>query len=383
MYQDFQSHKKSDSIKWIAVLIAIVLLAVSVSAAMTQGFQNGNPYGWFDEKTEETPVETNSGANANQSVSETTLNSDSSQYTNVEQPRMLLSAGPAMASAAADGSPTVSKTLTATVLPVDAPDKSVDWSIVWCVPVSETAVITDYLTVTPESDGSTTAVVTAYQGFEGGSAYVTATSRVGGFTATCLVSYQGAPESFGFIYNGEAKNTTGTVVLTAGSTYGITLDLRNTLGAVGSNYGNFEITAIRGQGKFVLQKDKVVNGTTQSSEDIVFDLEQGYYNYTDDILGDNYTLTIGTDSFITASISDGILNVTPIKSEASFSTQRPRSGYYFHYKSTYTDPRSPVPSNCIWYILVKDTVSNQEVLINVDIISNVTSVSMSETYLTF
>jgi uncharacterized lipoprotein NlpE involved in copper resistance len=45
---------------------------------------------------------------------------------------------------------TVSKTITATVMPEDAPDKSVDWSIEWCVPVSEGADISEYLTVTPE-----------------------------------------------------------------------------------------------------------------------------------------------------------------------------------------------------------------------------------------
>ena len=382
MYQDFQNHKKSDSIKWIAVCVAIVLLAVMVTAAMTQGFTNGNPYGWVDETKTEAPVEKTQVPLSDDAPLIITTDATEVHATTAE-PRLLLSAGPAMASAAADGSPTVSKTITATVMPVDAPDKAVDWSISWCTPLNDTAVVTDYLTVTPDSDGSLTATITAYQGFEGGSAYVTATTRIGGFTATCLVTYQGAPETFGFIYNGTSYNTTGGINLTAGTTNAITLDLRNTLGAVGSNYGNFEIKRIHGSGKFYLQKDKVVNGTSQTSEDIVFDLESNSYSFTDDILGDQYTLTIPMETFLTASISDNILTINAIKSEASFATQRPRTGYHFKYKGPYRDPRSPYDSNVIWDIVVRDTVSGQETLIYVDITSTVTSVALSESYLSF
>ena len=54
----------------------------------------------------------------------------------------------------------VTVTLVATVEPADAPDKSVDWSVNW----SDDAAlkendITQYLTCTPETDGSTTAKV--------------------------------------------------------------------------------------------------------------------------------------------------------------------------------------------------------------------------------
>ena len=94
---------------------------------------------------------------------------------------------------------TVSRTLTATVLPEDAPDRSVDWTLEWCVPVYDGADISDYLTIEPEYDGALSATVTAYQGFEGGSAYVTCTTRVGGYSAQCLITYDGAPESLGEI----------------------------------------------------------------------------------------------------------------------------------------------------------------------------------------
>ncbi|UKI51953.1 MAG: hypothetical protein L6V79_07335 [Clostridium sp.] len=119
---------------------------------------------------------------------------------------------PSYAVAAVNGQQTVSKTITATVMPVDAPDKSVDWSIKWCTPI-EGKDISEYLTLTPESDGALTATITALKGFEGGSAYVTATTRVGGFTATCLIMYDGKPESLSFIHNGKEITTPARSIL--------------------------------------------------------------------------------------------------------------------------------------------------------------------------
>ena len=58
--------------------------------------------------------------------------------------------------------------LTATVEPVDAMDKSVDWSIAFVNPTSAWAsgkTVTDYVTVTPTEDGALTATVTNLQAF--------------------------------------------------------------------------------------------------------------------------------------------------------------------------------------------------------------------------
>lgn len=46
-----------EKIKWGAVIVAIVLLAVAVAAACTQGFTNANPWGWFGKEKEEQTVE--------------------------------------------------------------------------------------------------------------------------------------------------------------------------------------------------------------------------------------------------------------------------------------------------------------------------------------
>ena len=110
---------------------------------------------------------------------------------------------------------TVSKQITATVMPEDAPDKSVDWSIAWDNPL-EGQTVTDYITVTPSADGSNTATVTAHKGFDGARAIITATTRVGGFKAYCYVVYDGAPETFTYTYNGEEHESSDLISVNAG-----------------------------------------------------------------------------------------------------------------------------------------------------------------------
>ena len=271
---------------------------------------------------------------------------------------------------------TVSRTLTATVLPVDAPDKSVDWTIEWCVPVYEGADISDYLTVEPESDGSLTATVTAYQGFEGGSAYVTCTTRVGGYTAQCLITYDGAPESLVFVYNGNDVMGSSMINLTAGQTYNIELALRNTLGAVGSKYGNYVLKDVKMQGRFVAEKKDITNGTVTNREEVVIDLETGKAG----------NLTISTEEFMKVSLTNNILTLNVIRSESSFMLPRAavRTGTQYVYKAPYYDPRGGgIADNCRLYVHVQDTVSGKESILYIDIQSTVNSLTLSDATLVF
>lgn len=203
-------------------------------------------------------------------------------------------------------------------------------------------------------------------------------------TATCLIMYDGKPESLSFIHNGKEITNTGTVNLTAGTTNEITLNLKNTLGAVGSKYGDFEIVKVKGQGRFTLTKQYIVNGSVSSTSEVVFNLEEGTYKYKDEVLGNDLTLTIKPEDFFTASISGNTLTIKAIKSESSYATPYPRTGYRFTYKGTYTDPRAGgKPDNCIWYVAVRDKVSGEESLLHIDIQSTVTSISLSDTVYSF
>lgn len=49
-----REHICSDKMKWFASVIAFILLAVFLAAACTQGFKNGNPWGWFDKEETQT-----------------------------------------------------------------------------------------------------------------------------------------------------------------------------------------------------------------------------------------------------------------------------------------------------------------------------------------
>ena len=107
--------------------------------------------------------------------------------------------------------------LTATIVPENATDKTVDWAIAWAVPPQHSGgtigdedpgsvwamgkTVTDYVTVTPTSDGALTANVECLKDF-GAQVKVTVTSRDNpDVKANCLVDYtqklQGVKATFG------------------------------------------------------------------------------------------------------------------------------------------------------------------------------------------
>ena len=112
----------------------------------------------------------------------------------------------------------VNKTITAAVKPESALNKEVDWELSWADEgIAEN--ISDYLTISPESDGALTATVNCKKSFRGKEAVATVTTRDGGFTASCYISYAGEP-SFLTVNGGAAgecylgRNTSFSVELT-------------------------------------------------------------------------------------------------------------------------------------------------------------------------
>ena len=100
-----------------------------------------------------------------------------------------------------------SVTLQATVLPDNAANKTVDWSVTFKNPSAAWAknkVATDYISVTPSGDGSTRATVTCLENF-GEQILITVTSRDNAEAkATCTVDYARKllGYKFGFINEG-------------------------------------------------------------------------------------------------------------------------------------------------------------------------------------
>lgn len=101
--------------------------------------------------------------------------------------RMTMSVSRALA---ANGEETV--TLTATITPENATNKKIDWSVAWSDASASWAngkTVTDYVTVTPTSDGALTANVACLQEFAAKIKVVASSRENAEITAECTVDY--------------------------------------------------------------------------------------------------------------------------------------------------------------------------------------------------
>ncbi len=169
-------NKTFDKIKWIAVIAAIVILTVFVIAANTNGFTNADPYGWFSKQE--------SAENTAKEGGDNNIN-----FQIFNSPLMKLSANVTGTSLKTANSST---TLTASISPDTAADKTVDWTVQFTNPSNDWAkgkIASDYVSVTPTSDGALTANVSAKKGFSSQIKIVVTSRANEEATAYCLVEY--------------------------------------------------------------------------------------------------------------------------------------------------------------------------------------------------
>ena len=146
---------------------------------------------------------------------------------------------------ASNGDSATSKTLTATVSPSNATNKLVDWSVAWNNP-SKTETVTDYVTVTPTYDGSTTATVTCLKAFGSEQITITVTTREGGYKATCVVTFRGVASSMYLTSNAVATSSADRgeyYNLPSKSSNTFTVNMSNVWDSVGSYNLQAEIEA--------------------------------------------------------------------------------------------------------------------------------------------
>lgn len=200
MYNEFEdyelySHKRSDKVKWvISFLLIFVLLAGLVGAwVLLLNLEESAP-----EQDEGGAIITEGESSGIQLMS---MKIPVAQYDEYG------------ISPLAD----TAYQLTATITPENATDKTVDWTIAWAVPPQHSGgtmgdedpgsvwamgkTVTDYVTVTPTSDGALTANLECLKDF-GAQVKVTVTSRDNSeVSANCLVDYtqklQGVKATFG------------------------------------------------------------------------------------------------------------------------------------------------------------------------------------------
>ena len=235
---------------------------------------------------------------------------------------------------AADNS--VSKTLTATVLPETAENKKVDWSVEWDNKENTTDV-TEYVTVTPSADGSTPATVTCYKAFTG-NIIITVTTRENGYSATCVVSFIGIPTEIAL--NGSLPPSAGEYNVGIGETYTFDVTLTNPFNQVGSQFNDITC-GVNGVGSVVLGYMEHYNSSGIDK----------WYDESDETV----TLDSLKENFIKVSYSAVKLSITTIKSIESYysSVQRMDGGR----TRAYHDKFRSYVDDCYFKVWIKENTS--------------------------
>ena len=283
MENELRNHKKSDSFKWFLTLMAFIIVGVTLAGIIL---------GWFTPKTDNTDDNTPS---TEQTETADAINTFATEFVNTQNVR-LMSAGPMMMAA---NSAYVEQNLTATVLPATATNKKVDWSVAWADGQSGT--VTDYVTVTPSADGSTTASVKCYKAFTG-NVVITVTTRESGYTAECVVTFVGVPTDL-TATGTFAEASDGYYYFGVGDTYTYNVDLNNIFGTVGVDYQDINMSF----GAY----GSVVLGTYE------YYSQSGTSKWYDTSLT-TVTLDSLKDNFMSVSYADGVLSITTVKTIESY-----------------------------------------------------------------
>ena len=278
---------------------------------------------------------------------------------------------------------TLKQTLVATIQPATTENKEVDWTVAWADSTGA-GDVSDYITVTPESDGSTTATVTCYKPFTG-DIVITVITRDGGFTARCLCNYVGKPTSLAIEPTGATMVSDSdwnirVAEVKSGNTYLFDLLPSNVFGSTGSTFiPDYDISIQAHGGIDTHQKNYdssgAVTGTINANVELtVADLmdTQGYcYAY--------FPKTGGIHTFLTVRIEDGKLRIEAQEDPVSFTwTTGNQLGKATCTFDGYTDDKLP-------YVTVTVTEKNTGLTqtVHVRTVSSVRSVSLSRTRMSF
>ncbi len=245
---ELNKHKAKDKIKWVFTGIAFLLVFVMLAGMCLQIFGKGKvkPSEWFKKpETEQTTPAVSDGENK--------TTGGGMEIAPVTTARAMRVTAKALAASANDNdgiSPQAenSYTLTATVTPDNATDKTVNWRVAWKNPSSSFASgkkVTDYVTVTPTTDGALTARVDCLQAF-GEQVNITVTSRDNvDATATCVCDYVARITDIGFlnVTLTEKDNTVRPMYLCtdtlASSVLGLTIAERGSAITVNKSYSAY------------------------------------------------------------------------------------------------------------------------------------------------
>ena len=299
-----------------------------------------------------------------------------------ENPFITVSVSPVTVSVT-NNKTTLKQTLTATIQPPTTENKEVDWTVAWADNTG-TGEVTDYITVTPESDGSTIATVTCYQPFTG-DIVITVITRDGGYTARCLCNYVGKPTSLAIEPTGatmvsDSKWNIRVAEVKSGNTYYFDLLPSNAFGSAGSGFVPEYTVSIQTHGSIDTHQKNYdssgsVTGTVNGTVDLtVADLMDTYgYCYA------YFPKTGGLHTFMDVRIEDGKLKIEAKEDPASYTwTTGNQLGKATCTFDGYTDGKLP-------YVTVTVTEKNTGLTqtIHIRTVSTVQGVSLSRTRMSF
>ena len=214
--------------------------------------------------------------------------------------------------------------ITATVTPATATNKKVDWSVAWGDD-SKTEDVSDYITVTPKSDGSNVATVTCKGAFSG-NIIISATTRQNGYKADCIATFVGIPANIEIESN--LTELSDGYHVNVGSVYTFNTHLSNPFGEVGNAYKNLSVT-VEGVGTIKVASKEVYKSGGEM-----------WY----DSLATNIDINSIASKFIEASIdANGVISVNCKKAIED----------YYNYMDTIDSGRTNYYNNCF-----RDYVTN-------------------------
>lgn len=358
------NNEKKNCIKWVAVFMALILIVAGVSTTLALVIKQM--------KSEQNPVAIGDGKEM----------FEGQVY---EMPSVLTFSSDA--TTAADTGHTASVTLTATVLPVEATNKLVDWSVAWGIANQHgEESVTDYVTVTPQSDGSNVATVTCHKAFGNDEIIVTVTTRDGGFSANCQVLYAGVPTIIKISPTGanvitDSKwDNVNIVEVECPKTYSFEIALDNEFGLVGSTFTpQYKLSAVA-YGSVKAKRDIYnASGVFQNTlySEIPFVVHDVFES--DGYISASFQKPGGFVNVNKVSLVNGKLSVEAKEMPSSLSgISADRNGKAVYSFDSYVDEKLP-------YIAVTVTEVNTGIsaTINIRTVSGVQSVSLSNTTLSF
>ena len=390
MNNDYKGSSWSERFSWIVTIAAMVLVAILSIGLLCALFIQ--PQEEKKEDTEQTAISEQAAvidSEGNAMDGDTVypmpakMSFNAQTFAQVSEPS---------SSATVTSDESVDVRIQAYVTPDDAVNKEVDFSVAWGnAPTHGSEDVTDYLTVTPDSDGSTMATVSCKKAFGDDTIIITVTTREGGYTATCTVSFTGIASGIEITSSTAAKKSTserGTYYeLGTSKTYTFDIGLTNAFDDVASD---LTVTEIGGEGNMYF-------GSRYSNDG-------GYYNYED-----IYQKNIGelADKFITsATISGTTLTIKTGSSvlENYYSEYAYDEWDYYYAKDAflvelddYWNIKGPSDTfyndnskynaqnigSCYFYVTVKDNVSGLSETVRLWLVSSVSGVSLSQTELEF